>query len=186
MRTVSVIGVILSFLAVIVAIFWFWQEPTLEPVLVVITVGISAVAALIAAMEDSVELIDRFANRVSSKRVFLSYPMAAQEQATKIGDAFKKAGIRVWIASEQVEVGENISEAIKKAINQADAFLILLTDRESSWANHELEIAKQKNKKIVPIALENAQIPSALQDIRYISFDEGDEKALTQIVASVV
>ncbi len=185
MKNLSAIGVVVSFLAVIITIFWFWQDPTLEPVLVLVVTGITAVAAFLAAMKDSVELIDRFANRVSSKRVFLSYPMEAQEQATKIGDAFKKAGIRVWIASEQIKVGENISEAVNKAINQADAFLILLTDHESSWANRELEIAQQKNKRIIPVALKNAQIPSALQDIHYISFNDGDEKTLTQIIESV-
>ena len=62
-------------------------------------------------------------------------------------------GKEVWLDTEGIADGEVFPEAIKRAIEQSDAFLFVITPASaaSSYCENEVEYAREMQKRIVPV-----------------------------------
>lgn len=88
--------------------------------------------------------------------VFLSYNQKNQNTAEEIKADLENRGIFVWRAPEDVPVGKYYLPEEMAAIEECDAFLILLSS--SSQDSHEVKIefekAKSLDKFIIPVLIE--------------------------------
>jgi hypothetical protein len=120
----------------------------------------------------------------SARRVFLSYSSRHEEDAQELATALRSRGAKVWTARERLKPGESISRAIEGALDDADSFVILIGPDLPQNVLHEVSLAKSRGIKIIPVLLQPVQLPSDLQDIKYVDLTKGKEQALKDVVAA--
>lgn len=141
----------------------------------------STAAAFIVGMLSST--IARGARRISGKRqVFLSYDKSVTPEALSIARSLSDAGLRVWTGNEMLKPGDHILEAIKKAIEESDRFVVVLADSPSPWQGEELAFAMARHLKIIPVLVRGARVPTSLSDIRAINLQEKPEAGLRELL----
>jgi hypothetical protein len=126
-------------------------------------------------------------------RVFLCH---AKEDKTKILGLYhqlKEANTEPWIDIHNIIPGQKWEEEIEKAIGSTDAVLVCLSNASTLKTGYvqteirrALDIAtRQPEGKlfIIPMRLEECQVPSRLQDIQYVDYfePEGYNSLLTAL-----
>lgn len=116
--------------------------------------------------------------------IFISYSSKEYDVAEKLRSAFAQRGIYCWMAPESIPIGSNYAIEIPKAIQACQVFLIILSDnsQNSVWVRKEIDLAVNRNKRIVPLVVNKCQIISPfdfyLTDIQMIqAVDSPDEMA---------
>ncbi len=78
-----------------------------------------------------------------------------------------------WFAETQISVGDSIVDTISKAIDETDCLVAILSEEasKSSWVHFEIGRAWGAKKKILPIKIGNAKVPSDLMGIMYLQIE---------------
>jgi TolB-like protein/Tfp pilus assembly protein PilF len=97
--------------------------------------------------------------------VFVSYASQDAAVANSIVDALEHHGVRCWIAPRDVSPGEFYADAIVRALNEARALVLVLTDDgvASPHVLREVERTSSKRHAIVTLRLTNSSLPPALE-----------------------
>ena len=126
------------------------------------------------------------------EKVFISYSSQDKKFVNLLTEKLRNDGITVWMDEKSLAVGDNIAVKIKEAISKTDYFIVVLSKSSinSNWVNFELsatllnEISKQQTI-ILPVLLEDCEIPFSLRDRLYadfrFSFEQGYAKLLDAI-----
>lgn len=95
--------------------------------------------------------------------IFLSFNRNNHSFSAEIKSDFESRGIFVWRAPEDVPISEYYKDVETEAILNCDAFVILISTPSlaSCEVRYEYEKAKEYNKRIIPILIEDR----ALDDI---------------------
>ena len=112
--------------------------------------------------------------------VFVSYSRRDSEFVRRLAESVVARGKEVWVDTEGIADGEVFPEAIKRAIEQSDAFLFVITPASvaSAYCEHEVEYARELQKRIVPVlrdAVGDEQLPVEIRERNWIPFTEADE-----------
>jgi nucleotide-binding universal stress UspA family protein len=103
-------------------------------------------------------------------RVFISGSYRQLELLREIGAVASAAGFDVWFAETQIAPGQPIVDTISRAIDEADCVVVVMSDdsAESSWVQFELGRALGARKRVLPIRVGEARVPSDLAGIMYL------------------
>ncbi len=126
--------------------------------------------------------------KVSSKRVFISYPRSAKETAKKLASIIRKNGYKAWIDEEQINIGDKWETKIKDAIVDAEIFIALLNKDYliSKYLMFELEYAAGQDKlKILPVLLDKMPVPLQLERFFFVEAYTDVDKGLDEIVRAI-
>ena len=90
--------------------------------------------------------------------------------------------MEVWFDQDRLSLGASIVDEISRGLDSADflAFFISKDSTQSKWALEELNImmARRISGKggavIIPILLEDTEIPALLRDVKYLDLRGGD------------
>jgi hypothetical protein len=95
---------------------------------------------------------------VRPKTVFLSYSNADRNLARAVEHALMECGFDVW-SNESLQPGESLAAGLSSALQQADAFVVLLTERasESQWTLLEVGAALASRKPVIPCCSRRAR-----------------------------
>jgi WD40 repeat protein len=109
--------------------------------------------------------------------VFVSYSRRDSEFVRRMADSIAARGKEVWLDTEGIADGEVFPEAIKRAIESSDAFLFVITPDSvgSAYCDHEVEYARQMQKRIVPVLREpvpDSELPAEIRDRNWIPFTD--------------
>jgi WD40 repeat protein len=112
--------------------------------------------------------------------VFVSYSRRDSEFVRRVTDSISERGKEVWLDTEGIADGEVFPEAIKRAIEQSDAFLFVITPDSvhSPYCGNEVEYARQMQKRILPVLrspVPDADLPAEIRDRNWIPFVEDSE-----------
>jgi len=140
------------------------------------------------------------------KNIFLSYSSKDSDTAIKIVDGLKVAGHKVWFAPNEILGGENYAENIEEGIEQCELFVLLASKHSignklekieaSEDVGNEIQLAKDKGLKIIPLTLDNSLVSGAKGGNNYlfirkqridiaVSLDSGDfAPIIEQIMAT--
>ena len=130
-------------------------------------------------------------------RIFISHQNADKDTARLIANSLKKENFRVWFDEFEIVVGDSIIESVEEGIGKSDFFLILLSKSatQSKWVRKEYEVANSfilsgEKMKVLPVLLEECDIPSFLRpiayaDLRNINIEEGIESIMGSIKTHV-
>jgi WD40 repeat protein len=124
--------------------------------------------------------------------VFLSYSRRDSEFVGRLAQSIEEHGKEVWLDVEGIADGEVFPEAIKRAIEQSDAFVFVITPASvaSSYCENEVEYAREMQKRIVPVLRDpvaDAELPPEIRDRNWIPFTEEREidAALARLVGAL-
>jgi hypothetical protein len=94
---------------------------------------------------------------------FISYSAQDKVFAERIHNDLQEVGIRCWLDSKDLKIGDHIEIQINRAIQLTDKVLLILSDASvnSAWVRHEIDVAlgkeSQVNKTILfPIRIDDA------------------------------
>ncbi len=112
--------------------------------------------------------------------VFVSYSRRDAEFVRRLTDSVTEHGKEVWVDTDGIADGEVFPEAIKRAIEQSDSFLFVITPASvaSSYCENEVEYARELQKRIVPVLrdpVSDGDLPAEIRDRNWIPFTDGDE-----------
>ncbi|MGD2091059.1 MAG: TIR domain-containing protein [Candidatus Aminicenantes bacterium] len=119
--------------------------------------------------------------------VFISYSRKDLRSAQKLEKIFQAEGLRVWRDQESIYAGEQWPKAIGQAIENESIFLLLWSKHsaDSHFVEFEWNTALALKKTIVPVLLDNTQLPAALRAINGILFENTGKtiKKLLELMA---
>ena len=105
--------------------------------------------------------------------IFISYSRKDIDFAQKIVDALAANNLDTWIDWKSIPKGEDWEQEIYRGIEEADAFLFLISPDsvKSEMCNKEIAHAVKNNKRIVPIVIRDADaktIPIVVSKLNWI------------------
>jgi hypothetical protein len=92
-----------------------------------------------------------------SAKVFISHSSADGQTAKAICGALEKRGLACWLASRDINPGEDFQGAIVQAIRSASVMVLVFSQNanNSDEIKKELVLASQSNVVIIPVRVEN-------------------------------
>lgn len=139
--------------------------------------------------ESTRKILDTVQELQESPQVFLSYSIQDKKFAQLLTTDLRKEGIKVWLADEQVRVGDNITDTIRDGITSSLWIIIILSKNslQSDFIKEELSYAIQEEHKrnrpfILPALIDDSILPTQLQDKQYADFREEYYPALERLL----
>lgn len=110
-------------------------------------------------------------------RIFLSHSSKDKRTAHQLAADLKQVGHDVWIDEENIVVGQGIASGIQDGLKSCDFILLVLSKHsvESKWVEREwqsryAEDISASQPLILPVLIDDCQIPTLLSDKKYADF----------------
>ena len=103
---------------------------------------------------------------------FISYSHRDRDFAFHLQTALKNSGKAIWVDEADIPSGSRWAEDLKKAIEDADTFLFVISPDSagSEECKKELSYAAELHKRIIPINLRPTPIEALPESIRAVQF----------------
>jgi len=124
--------------------------------------------------------------------LFLSHSSKDKDFVIKLANDLAVCEVDVWLDEWEIGPGDSIYKAISEGI-EFSRYIALVVSKpflESTWVSEEVESAfakqmEQRRKVILPIKIEDIEMPSLLKGKQYISFIEDYYHSLTKLAAII-
>lgn len=107
------------------------------------------------------------ANPIEYYSCFVSYSSKDEEFAKQVHNDLQAAGVRCWLACEDMKIGDEIRNTIDASIRVHDKLLIILSESsvESEWVKDEVEHAidlekERKQSVLFPVRVDDTVMDS--------------------------
>jgi len=133
------------------------------------------------------------------KILFISYSHKDKEFVNRLTGDLKNARdlnngrVEIWIDTDEIKVGDSISKKVENGICTCDFFCLVISSNsiESRWVEREYRAAINRQLSsngtpvILPILIENVQLPLFLRDIRHANFSLDYQAGLIELLDSI-
>lgn len=116
--------------------------------------------------------------------VYLSYTHEDKDYADIIEAELTERGHSTWRDTSQINTGEDWGDAIKEALNDAYALLLLLSSSavESEWVQQELHFAQEHHLPLVIAQLDECEVPAPFADAPLVNLQRlGESQGIEQL-----
>ena len=98
--------------------------------------------------------------------VFISYSRKDKEFVGKLYAGLVANDVKAWVDWEGIPLSADWMDEITRAVNGADAFLVVLSPDwlDSKVCAQELELGLKSNKKLIPILYRNPLVGTAMHE----------------------
>lgn len=99
--------------------------------------------------------------------VFISYARSDRDEAERFVEALRGAKVTGWLDQADIAAGDSVPSAIRDALKDSSAVIVLLSPRalHNSWVQFEIGAAEALGKKILPIIISGEHLEEQLPDI---------------------
>jgi len=117
--------------------------------------------------------------------IFASYSREDQAQVFPIVDKLRERGLNIWIDQEGIHGAKLWSQEIVNAIESSKVFILFASAKAFTSKNvtKELALASESDKHILPIFIEEAEIPAAMKyqlaGIQHLVHEQGQTEQTT-------
>lgn len=125
-------------------------------------------------------------------KVFISHPKEDTEFARALARELKKRKYETWLDVSDLKIGENIFETINQRIKDSDFIVVVLSKAfaRAKGVHAELSayLAKEvstKKQAILPVLIEDCEIPMMLRDRFYADFRGSFDVGLNALVSTL-
>lgn len=125
-------------------------------------------------------------------QIFICHASEDKSAAREIARFFKGLGSGVWFDEWEIKVGDSIVQRIDGALGKATHLLLLLSKHsvEKPWVKKEFSAALMRQLSnnsitILPIRLDDCQLPAILADIKYADARIELKQGLSEIEAAL-
>lgn len=115
----------------------------------------------------------------SNKKVFLSYSSKDKDIAMLLATDLKRAKYKMWFDVWDIEGGHSIPEEISKGLESSDVLVMLVSKNYSDsafcrdeWQSFYMKYNKEKPNSIIPIIIDDSEMPALLASRRYLKITE--------------
>lgn len=129
---------------------------------------------------------------IGRPRAFLSYSHADRDIATQVAQRLQAGGIEVWFDRWEILPGDSLIRKIfEEGLAGADAFIILLSESsvQSRWVQEELNAALIRRiegvTRVIPVRIDDAQIPLPLRTLQWVDMNQGFDAALQHLQMAI-
>lgn len=125
--------------------------------------------------------------RERSKRIFLCYSFQDKNVVKSIAKDLEVTGYRILDPNEFVMVGEDIKEKVSRLIKHSNCIILFISKNmlNSRWANEELTLALRENKIILPVRIDDSNVPEMIKELKYIDSKGDYDEALFLLRKSI-
>ncbi|NAS13674.1 toll/interleukin-1 receptor domain-containing protein [Poritiphilus flavus] len=123
---------------------------------------------------------------MAENQLFISYSRANIDFVTDLVNRLKEQGVSVWF-DRDIPSGSHWDNTIEKEIKAADTLVIVLSKTSVASQNvlDEASYAIRLNKRIIPIQIEECEIPMRLARYQFIDFTKDREAAFERLIADL-
>ena len=121
--------------------------------------------------------------------IFISYSRSDKDFVDKLAANLVANKAWVWVDRWELKVGDSLINKIQEAIQEASALLVVLSNASvsSEWCKKELTaglVRELEEKRIIvlPVLLEDCQIPLFLRDKLYADFRSDFDEGLRAVL----
>lgn len=132
-------------------------------------------------------------NEFMDKRVFISYNHVDRNFVKKLADNLQDFGLSVWWDEWEIKVGDSIFQKVNDGITTSANLIVVLSPASinSSWVQREVgsavmkQLSSEKGITVLPVLLEDCDIPVLLRDIRWADFRKNYKSGLTEVLKAL-
>jgi len=128
--------------------------------------------------------------------IFISYDNIDAESAKRLKADLVSKGLNPWDAKDIILPGQNWEDGIRRGIKNSSFFIPLFSsnsvNRTLSYMNKELKYAldivysiPENRRFVIPVRLDDCQIPVKLRDIQYVNLFPDWNTGLNQILKAI-
>lgn len=127
-------------------------------------------------------------------RVFISYAHTENDFVARLRADLEARGADVWLDAKNIFVGDSISDIAERALNSADFVCLVLSTNSVTrpWVQREYRAALTLqlsnagiSPRILPLLIDDIQIPALLMDIRYADFRSNYASAFEELCTGI-
>ena len=115
---------------------------------------------------------------------FISYSRVNSDFALRLAKDLKAVSADIWFDQLDIPTGARWDDEIEKALEKSEAFLIILSPEsiQSQNVKDEVGYAIDAGKLILPVVIENCNVPFRLRRFQYVEFtNKPYENSLAEI-----
>jgi hypothetical protein len=126
--------------------------------------------------------------------VFFSYAHADVRRVRAVAEELRRLHVRVWVDQQELIAGDSLVTEIQRGLERASALVFFASSAslESHWTRHELDyflarrVSSAGGPRIIPVLIEDVELPALMRDILYVDMREGDAKRAALLIAASV
>jgi len=124
---------------------------------------------------------------VSTETIFFSYSRDDTEFVLQLAKNLRQAGANIWLDQLDISPGSRWDKSIQDALTNSKVLLVILskTSVESDNVLDEVSFALEQGKRVVPVLLEDCEIPFRLRRLQYADFTENPEKGIHTLIQAL-
>lgn len=135
------------------------------------------------------EKIREILSQLVTPKVFISYHSSDKAFVERLVRDLQNNNIEVWYDESEIQIGENIKDKVSSAIKDCAYYMIIISEnyKRSKFVEFELlKMLEQEKKenitKILPVNIDNSELPEIIQDRMYADFSKNYEDGLSMII----
>ena len=121
------------------------------------------------------------------KYIFISYSLNDKAIATKIINDLKSNNITVVNENDVVKPGDKWNETISSYIINSNKIIFVISKNtlNSDFLKSEVEVAKSNNINILPILMDDIELPSFLNDYKPADFRKNYKSSMQELLKTI-
>lgn len=115
--------------------------------------------------------------KAKSPRVFISHALEDMIQTKRLYYDLQRDGIDAFVDFACIKPGDPLLMRINEGLEWCDTQILLWSEHaaKSRWISVEWQTAFKLQRRIIPILLDDTELPSILSCLLYLSFGNYDE-----------
>lgn len=124
---------------------------------------------------------------MSNESIFFSYSRDDSDFVLQLAKNLRRAGAKVWLDQLDIAPGVRWDKAIEDALTQSKILLVILSKKsvESDNVLDEVSFALEEGKTVVPVLLENCEIPFRLRRLQYADFTGNHDRGVQTLIKAL-
>ena len=116
--------------------------------------------------------------------LFASYAREDAAPVIKVQHELQALGISMWIDRDEISAGDKFAEKLDVGLSEARCVLVFYSRHaaESEWVHKEWNVALKQNKRIIPVRLDDSELPEPMQKLDFVDFAK-PERLDTAVIA---
>lgn len=126
------------------------------------------------------------------KRIFISHSSKDKGLARRLATDLYTSGHKPWLDETEIKVGEDIVKKIEEGISIADYVIVILSKNssvsgwvEKEWKTKYWDEIQRKQVLILPILIEECDIPGLLKTKKYADFRESYAVGFAELIQAI-
>jgi len=125
-------------------------------------------------------------------KIFISYSSKNKDFAKRLASDLEKLGHEPWLDEWEIKVGECIPSKIEAGVYEADYVVVVLSTSsvksgwvEREWKTKYWEEIERKKTLVLPVLIENCEIPPLLKIKKYADFRKSYDVGFVELTSAI-